>query len=233
MNNKLQSESISKRTFLKLFGGLGLGGLGLGLGLGIPKTVLAAPEDTPAVEDNNNNDIRSRLRRIKSPIRIDTNRFRRFNTKNWPFNLLSRKTRQSALGVMIHGTLTGWASGFVGKGVPSTTPDKARTQMAFAWGTDAVNLRNGAYGEGEENKGALSWIGEQGGPFPVPAIFPPPTLKDPVELTRLAKQMARLGGSDLVGICRLDRNWIYSDVQRNAHSPEAAITKQITFEDVD
>jgi len=67
------------------------------------------------------------------------------------------------------------------------------------------------------NRGLLSWES--------PKIFysdfrPPPDagleandplLKDPSQMTRTIKKVARLYGASLVGVCKLDRRWLYSN----------------------
>lgn len=87
---------------------------------------------------------------------------------------------------------------------------------------DRMNEITGTHGENMENRESLSWNSEH--EFPIP-----PTQKDPEILTQQVKLMARMAGADLVGICKLDRRWVYSDVQRNGLSTEPAITKKIDF----
>lgn len=222
MNSNAKKQGISRRQFTKLLGGMGVGATGV---------ALAGPLAQAAEAEEKYQDLRSKFRRIKSPIKIDEKNFERFNGKNLTFNALPRDTGQNSLGEMFHRALTKWQSGWIGKDLPEADVADARTQMAFLWGMERMNLLTGHHGEGMENKGPLSWTGEIEGEHN--PHFPPPSLTDAEELTKLAKIVARLSGADLVGVCRLNRNWIYSDVQRNPYVPDPPITKKITFEDVE
>lgn len=228
MSDNTQHGDVKRRDFVKM-----LGGLGAGFGVS-GFTMLANREKAFASDGNDEPDIRSKLNTIDSPIQVDEKRYERFNQKNLAYNLLSRETNQNCVMKMFQKGVTYWKSGQTGYEIPEMDPEDARTMMAFMWGANSMNVITGAFGEGEENKGALSWTGE------IDFVdehfnhhFPPPTMTDPAKLTRLVKQMARLSGADLVGICRFNKKWIYSEVQRNPMVPDQPITKKITFEDVD
>lgn len=67
----------------------------------------------------------------------------------------------------------------------------------------------------------------------IPPEFPPhpgPTSADAKDFTQKVKLMARLSGADLVGICKLDSKWVYSETQQNTHSHEEPKVKPLVFE---
>lgn len=69
------------------------------------------------------------------------------------------------------------------------------------WGADYGNLRN--------NFGLYSW---EGVPDRVKQFveFEGPVEESPEEMSRLIKKAALYFGADLVGICRVHPNWVYS-----------------------
>ncbi|SKA67499.1 reductive dehalogenase [Desulfobaculum bizertense] len=222
MESKEHTSGLNRRQFTKLLGGLSVGAT---------SAALAGPLSQAAAAEEKSQDLRAQFRKVKNPIKIDEKTFKRFNGKNLTFNALPRDTNQNSLGEMFHRAMTNWPTGEIGKDLPKVSVADARTQMAFLYGMERMNTLTGHHGEGMENKGPLSW-NDENGDEPVPH-FPAPSLSDPVELTKLAKICARLAGADLVGICKLNRNWIYSDVQRNPYIPDPPITKKISFEDAE
>lgn len=54
-------------------------------------------------------------------------------------------------------------------------------------------------------------------------------VSDPAEMSRKVKKVAKFIGADLVGICRLNRDWVYS----HAYDYPTRTSKEIVFEDVD
>ncbi|WP_078684138.1 reductive dehalogenase [Desulfobaculum bizertense] len=223
MESKEQKKGMNRRQFTKLLGGLSVGATG---------AALAGPMADAAAAEEQAQNLRDKFRKIKNPIKVDPNKFKRFNAKDQAFNSLPRDTGENCHEQAIQSSLQQWKTGSIGQNLPRTSIAEARTQMAFFWSMERMNTLTGYHGEGMENKGALSWNDELFDEEHMPD-FPAPTLTDPKELTPLAKICARLGGADLVGICKLNRNWIYSDVQRNPYIPGDPITKKITFEDVE
>jgi len=93
-----------------------------------------------------------------------------------------------------------------------------------------VGMDNRTTSTGRDNVGLLSY-NRLSVPEEIANI--PPDLDDPKQLATQAKTIAKLAGADLVGICKLDRRWIYSHSQRNSESPDPPIKKTIEFEKVE
>jgi reductive dehalogenase len=74
-------------------------------------------------------------------------------------------------------------------------------------------IENGfAVGNSKEGYGLYSW---ESGPTDKYHVLPSDLkekVTDPAEMSRIVKKVARLAGADLVGICQLDRRWLYSHI---------------------
>jgi len=209
----VNSLKIDRRQFSKILGGLGLATVGLALG---SSRFASAEEKNPitgkAVQSVAN-----------SGHQVDETRYKRFNGKNMAFNVNSRELGENWLMAMKKNAIANIRKGDGAKNIHVGGTPEARSEAAFFLALDRMNELTGTHGENMENKESLRWNGAH--PFPIP-----PTQKNPEILTSQVKLMARLAGADLVGICRLDRRWIYSEVQRNGLSSGPAITKKIVFE---
>jgi reductive dehalogenase len=210
---KKDEMKLDRRQFGKILGGVGIATAGMALGAGI----------APARAEKKNPVTGKGVKVLSnSPHQIDPERYKRFNGKNMAFNVNSRELRQNWLHAMKKKVMSNIQKGHGANGIDVGGTPQARSEAAFFLATDRMNEITGTHGENMENKGHLSWTPEH--PCPIP-----PTQNDPEILTQQVKLMARMAGADLVGICKLDRRWIYSDVQRNGLSPEPAITKKIVF----
>nr|WP_245168267.1 reductive dehalogenase [Desulfobaculum xiamenense] len=92
------------------------------------------------------------------------------------------------------------------------------------------NRLTGNHGEGNENRGPLAW--DNNITSADLASFPRTELP-PEDFTRQVKVAARLGGANLVGVCKLNRRWVYESTQRNVYSPDEPQTQRIVFRDVE
>ena len=67
-----------------------------------------------------------------------------------------------------------------------------------------------AYGNRVENMGLFSWESKAFDHYhPLPSSLKE-KVTDPAEMSRIIKKVAKFAGADLVGICKLDRRWVYS-----------------------
>ncbi|SDP34273.1 reductive dehalogenase [Desulforhopalus singaporensis] len=203
---------FDRRQFGKIIGGLGVAAAGMALG----SAQLGHAEEKNPVTGRMVQPVPD------GPHQVDTARYQRFNGKNMAFNINSRELGENWLTVMKKNAVANIKKGYGAKEIQLGSPAKARSEAAFFLALDRMNEITGTHGENMENKEALSWNSDHD--FPLP-----PTQRDPEILTQQVKLMARLAGADLVGICRLDRRWIYSEVQRNGLSSGPAITKEIVF----
>lgn len=227
-NESHKPEEISRRQFAK---NMALAGMGaLSGALSSPLSAMADQEEK----------IQKARRQYTStidgkPYLLDEKAYKRFSQTNIAFNVVSREMGApwipTMMGNMINNAMQGKSSGTVDAG----GKENARAEVAMTFSLMQSNLFLGHHGEGHENMGVLDWNGTgMAKRVPeVPPIFPPhpgPTNTDAQDLTTKIKLMARLSGADLVGICRLDPNWIYSETQRNVHTHEKPITKPLVFE---
>ena len=208
---KKDEMKLDRRQFGKILGGVGVAAAGMALGGRPARAEQKNPVSGQAVKVLKN-----------SPHQTDPTRYKRFNGKNMAFNVNSRELGENWLVTMKKNAIGNIKRGYGSKNIDVGGTPQARSEAAFFLALDRVNEITGTHGENMENKGHLSWDTEHRLPIP-------PTQKDPEVLTQQVKLMARMAGADLVGICKLDRRWIYSDVQRNGLSPEPAITKKIAF----
>lgn len=226
MIKKKESPGLSRRQFTK---GLALASAGVvGKSLTAPMDALATQEDKiQAARRKYVNFLNS------SPYKLDKARYKRFSEKNLAFNVVSRDMGKpwipSMMENMFKNAMQGKSSGTISAG----SKENARAEVAMTFATMQSNFYLGHHGEGNENIGVLNWNNFNDLVHEIPPVFPPhpgPASRDAQDLTAKVKLMARLSGADLVGICKLDPNWIYSETQRNVHSHETPITKPLVFE---
>lgn len=117
----------------------------------------------------------------------------------------------------------------IGPGVKVKSPDEARAHLAVSFGAGTWNNMIGPYGEGDENIGDLSW-----NPLFVPKDLydHPLSNPDPADLYKKVKQMARMFGADMTGICKINRKWIYNSTCRDLATPKKPEPKPIVFKDI-
>lgn len=153
----------------------------------------------------------------------------RFNQKNMAFKQVSMELGTSFLVPMKKNLKKSVKDSRIGHGVRVKSPGDARAHLALGFGMNAWNHMIGPFGEGHENLGNLSW-----NPLHIPKdLYEHPLPEpDPVDLTRKIKQMARVYGADMSGICKINRKWIYGAICRNVHGPGKADTKPIVFKKV-
>jgi reductive dehalogenase len=227
-NENKNSGEISRRQFAKNMALAGMGALS-----GALTSPLSAMADQ---EEKIQKARREYTNTVKGkPYLVDEKVYKRFSQTKLAFNVVSREMGApwipSMMGNMINNAMQCKSSGTVDAG----GKENARAEVAMTWSLMQSNLFLGQHGEGHENMGVLDWNGSGMAKLvpEVPPVFPPhpgPTNTDPQDLTTKIKLMARLSGADLVGICRLDPKWIYSETQRNVHTHEKPITKPLVFE---
>lgn len=229
-NEPNQPKNVSRRQFAKKFTLAGMGALG---------TALSSPFSAFAEQEEKIQEARKKYTSTVNgaPYKIDEKVYKRFSQKNLAFNVVSREMGApwipSMMENMFKNAMQGKSSGTVDAG----GKENGRAEVAMTFATMQSNFYLGYHGEGHENMGVLDWNGSgMAKSVPeIPPVFPPhpgPTNTNAKDLTEKIKLMARLSGADLVGICRLNRNWIYSESQRNTHTNEKPITKPIVFENV-
>jgi len=96
-----------------------------------------------------------------------------------------------------------------GEGLPGNKPGFTLRDRALE---NALWYVECGWAEGNrvENLKLYSW---ESGPTDKYHVLPPDLkekVTDPAEMSRIVKKVARLAGADLVGICQLDRRWLYS-----------------------
>ena len=108
---------------------------------------------------------------------------------------------------------------------PAQVQDKAGyTQEDYALCSAAWHVENSfAMGTlGSNHKGLYAWEDLHPG-----GSYTPPDLKtdvsDPTEASRKVKRAARIFGASLVGICELDRRWVYSHVSNDITGEHIAL----------
>jgi tetrachloroethene reductive dehalogenase len=167
---------------------------------------------------------------------IDESVYKRFSSKNNAFNAYSRDLGMSWVRPWYGNRMKALAKGSSGMFTDAGSPASARSFAALSEGLNFMNYVTGPYGTGMENAGLLSWNNPLAGdprvtpPYMVPGQMPP-DLKDAKQLTLQAKVVARLVGADLVGICKLDRRWVFGSTQRNSYTAEDPVMKDLVFKD--
>jgi reductive dehalogenase len=220
---------VSRRQFAKTIATAGIGALGTSL-----SGALSAFADQEEKVQEARRKYTSTV--TGKPYQRDDKVYKRFSQTNLAFNVVSREIGApwipSMMKNMLDNAMQGKSSGTVDAG----GKENARAEVAMTFALMQSNGYLGWHGEGHENMGVLNWTDMTKEVPDVPPVFPPhpgPTSTDAQDLTTKIKLMARLSGADLVGICRLDPNWIYSETQRNVHTHEKPITKSIVFEKSD
>lgn len=109
------------------------------------------------------------------------------------------------------------------RGIPGFTRLDWAYQMASTANTNATNLVIN-----EPNKGGNSWNGIPKSAIGSENITDLPEYKgDPASTARIIKRMARRYGASDVGICALDRRWVYSEY----YDPETKESFPVHFSD--
>jgi reductive dehalogenase len=227
-DNNQEPKDMSRRDFAKSVAMSGLGAIGASLS----GSLEAFAEQEEKIQENR----RKYTSTVEGkPYKMDEAIYKRFSQTNIAFNVVSREMGKpwipEMLGNMMHNSMQGKSSGTVDAG----SKENARAEVAMTLAGMLANGYNGWHGEGHENMGVLNWNNMVTEVPEVPPVYPPhpgPTNKDAADLTTKVKFMARMAGADLVGICKLDRNWIYSENQKNTHTHEKPNTKPIVFENI-
>jgi len=99
-------------------------------------------------------------------------------------------------------------AGFCGKGVHDQARQMiARDQQGYSR-LEFARLR-AAWTVSDHFRGAYSWQ-KLGNPHPLVSQLGQHRVTDPARMTQQTKETARMYGAALVGVCRLDRRWVYS-----------------------
>ena len=223
---KKEALGLSRRQFAK---GLALTGAGL---LSSP---FSGPMDAFATQEDKIQAARKKYVNTLSgsPHIIDEARYKRFSSENLAFNVVSRAMGKPWIPAMMENMLKNAMQGKSSGTVSAGSKENARAEVAMTFSLMQSNLFLGHHGEGHENVGVLNWDNYSDLVHEVPTVFPPhpgPTSTDAKDFTTKIKLMARLSGADLVGICKLDQKWIYSETQKNPHHHGKPITKPLVFE---
>ncbi|AHJ12796.1 MULTISPECIES: reductive dehalogenase [Sulfurospirillum] len=142
-------------------------------------------------------------------------------TKFWVFSMMDQKqnlinTAQHAPGVK--------------------APSVAEARSARAWESAAWTL-NEMLGYGKPNRKMHLWDNFKAAKDWPHIYNKAPDEKDPAILTNQIKYVTRLAGADLVGIARLNRNWIFKEafttVSDKPEDDNNFITKPINFKDIE
>lgn len=222
--NEQNSKSLNRRDFAKLMAGVGVSAA---------STALSGHFDLVAAEEKRKQETQKiKVKELDDkPYEVDDSIFRRFNSTNIAQN---RVPREMGINIKKLWDKNSFEYVMQGKGTGSQDlkdPGEARVQMGANNAFQLTNMYLGAHGEGRENKGPLSWNGPESHKFSAEfKPHPAPTTKDAKRLTDYAKTIARLAGADLVGICRLDRRWVYSATQQNPYIHGKPSIKPIVFE---
>lgn len=143
------------------------------------------------------------------------NTYRRFDSGRGVFVMVGQKDT-GEIGPM------NWLNKMVPKmmeNIEKNVEGKSRSDYALMVGAHSVNYILGTYGDQNANKQFLKWT-----PLFVPEFLASsPAQIDSDKLTSLVKDAAMFYGSDLIGICELDRRWVYD---RNIYKP-------FTFNDIE
>jgi len=153
----------------------------------------------------------------------------RYDEKNMPFKQVSMEFGAPFHIPLLKNLQKAVAASCIGHGIKVSSPDEARAHVAFSFGAGTWNNIMGPFGEGEENMGNLSW-----NPLYVPKEMyeHPLDNPEPVDLSKKVKQMARVYGADISGICRINRKWIYNSTCRDLPTPKIPATKPIVFKEI-
>ena len=107
---------------------------------------------------------------------------------------------------------------FIGTGRVKETPGYALEELALHWASrrgTVLGLLNTSIPNPSRIAQTIKTAMEASDPRMQPELFKPPegtrlAVDDPQRITRNIKKVATYFGADLVGICKLDRRWIYS-----------------------
>jgi len=219
-----KKTSMNRRQFAKA----ALGGLGAAAAspLALTEAIAKAEADEKKVQDFRKNCVTT----VENPILVDESRYQRFSTANIAFNAYSRDIGESHWAPYGRNLIKNLKQGKGGKDIKVGTFDDARAVNGLEAAMQSGNRLTGNHGEGHENRGPLAWdnhiTSADLGSFPKPEL-------PPEEFTKQVKIAARLGGANLVGVCKLDHKWVYESTQRNVYSPDTPETQKIVFRDVD
>ena len=217
MDTNSKNTGINRRDFAKILAGMGLG---------VASSALTGSVAHAAEAEQRSQDFRKKFKRGSHDFyKVNEKLYRPFSTTHLAFNVLPREQgAKASIPVQFQNAWKIWEDGMMSTDIKASSPNEARTAMAMAYSAGTMNHLTGHHGEGQENKGPLAWSGSDD--------FPQPTNTDAANLTKMVKIMARLAGADLVGICKFDRRWIYSETQHNPYSTDKPILKPIEFNGV-
>ena len=212
-STKSPENGVSRRDFGKAFTAAGLAAMG---------SALSGPMAWAAEQEA---DLQKRRAKHVTTLesagyQIDNKRYKRFETMNNAFNAYSRDIGQDWYLPWFENRMKAMSQGKSCMATDVGNPDVARTFAAVDEGLNTINLMTGPYGTGYENTGLLSWnnpmyMPGMTLPYMIPGAMPTEKISEE-QLTLQAKVMARLTGADLVGICKLDRQWVYESNQKNS-----------------
>ncbi|MFZ5631685.1 MAG: reductive dehalogenase [Bacillota bacterium] len=144
---------------------------------------------------------RSKYTTDRPVYEIDDSVYRRFPVYRQGFVTLGQKdSGQTGIICWVDKMLANMAAHIM-----HNTAGKTRADYALEFGGNAMNMILGMYGM--PNFQFLKW-----NPLFVPEqLYGKPAPLEPEKLTELVKYAAGVYGSDLVGVARLDRRWVYSE----------------------
>lgn len=149
------------------------------------------------------------------PYQVDDNRYQRFSVRKQAFATIGYETSGQ---LDIHCWM-GKMFAKMEKNIKDQVAGKSRIKYALGFGGNALNLILGTFGDGMTNAQFLKW-----NPLNIPSFLYDNSLElEPEKLTELVKYAAKLYGSDLTGIAKLDKRWVYSE----------ELFKPFVFEDVE
>lgn len=216
-----KENHVNRRSFIKLASS---GGASAALGTYFSKQdVLAQEKDFESPKNR-----RQHATQVSGrPYKIKPNVLKRFDESGVAINVAPRELGLSNKDATTPSVLQNYFTGRTSNIVDAGSRAASRSFIAAKYGLSVFSDMVGYYGTGRDNMGLLSY-NRISAPEEICNI--PPDLDDPDQLAIQAKTMAKLAGADLVGICKLDRRWIYSDSQRNSEDPGEPIKKKIVFE---
>jgi len=142
------------------------------------------------------------VRPDREPYRVDEKTYRRFSAAQTSFNRLYQR------GVDLAEEFLKGMGRRDRQGDPGFSAlDQALLTASMAVG-ESLSFAGSVYDYRLESSGYSFADAE---PLPMRGASPAEA-GDPATLTRAVKKAARLLGADLVGVCRLDRRWLYSEV---------------------
>lgn len=155
---------------------------------------------------------REQFRTEKPGYKVNENMYRRFSVRRQAFTTLGEKdTGQVGMYLSLEKMFAR-----MGENIQNNAQGKSQLDYALDNGANTLNMLLGTYGM--PNCQFLQWA-----PMYVPEFMLQRRIDlSPEEMTRQVKEAAFLYGSDLVGITRLDKKWVY----------ESDLYKPFIFEDI-